>query len=746
MKRIVLAGCLFVLGSFALEAQIKISEIMYNPPEPGTDTLEYLELYNAGTTPVNLEGYSFSPGPVVTFPNMTLPAGGFMILCKSQSYFQSLFGPVPALEWTSGALSNTGGTLTLLDAGGNTVTTVSYTNASPWPGGQANGNGSSIALCDLQGDDNDPSLWRASTVPTGIFHYGKELLTSLLAPSGCVFPEENGLLITGVFDAQPGAAGAKGVEIYALKDIADLGIYGIGSANNGAGSNGEEFGFPSVALSEGDFIYVAADSALFRSFFGFDADYISSAVNINGDDAIELFEVGEVIDLFGETTVDGTGQPWEYTDGWAYRINETGPDGNTFILSNWKFSGVGGLTGSPTNAGAPKPFPLGSYLPPSGVLKANDDFFTVEINSPEDLPVQANDLKPEPLVLFEILAAPQQGTASVAGDVISYIPDQGYCGPDQITYRICDAISCDTALVSITVSCPKAYPLYTIGSVRSVNTEGVLDSLGVECELQGIVHGVNLRPGGLQIVIIDTSGIGITVFSASDLGYTPVEGDRISVKGVIAQYNGLAQMQPVQISPLPSQGQPLATPVVVTVFDEFIESRLVRLEQVQLVDPSQWSNSGSGFNVQVTNGQMEFTLRIDNDVDLYGTPPPTGKFTVTGLGTQFDSSNPFTEGYQLMPRYQADIKMLSSIDGSHSLVTAVWPNPAVSVFTVQAQDVIQSIRIYDAWGRLLQDLQLDGGQTEVRMECAGFPAGIYTVVAVSVQGQVGSVPVCIGER
>lgn len=746
MNRNFLVACLSFLCALPLQAQIKISEIMYNPPEPGTDTLEYLELHNSGSTPINLEGYSFSPGPVVTFPNMTLPAGGFMILCKSQTYFQSLFGPIPVLEWTTGALSNTGGTLTLLDAGGNTVTTVSYTNASPWPGGPANGNGSSIALCDLQGDDNDPINWRASTMPTGIFHYGKELLTSLLSPSGCIFPEENGLLITGVFDAQPGAAGAKGVEIYALKDIADLGLYGIGSANNGAGSNGEEFGFPSVAVGEGEFIYVAADSALFRSFYGFDADYISSAVNINGDDAIELFEVGEVIDQFGETTVDGTGQPWEYTDGWAYRINETGPDGNSFVLSNWKFSGVGGLTGSPTNAGAPKPFPIGSYLPPSGVLKANDDFFTIEVNSPEDLPVQANDLKPEPLILFEILTVPQHGSASVSGEVISYFPDQGYCGPDQLVYRICDATTCDTALVSITVSCPKIYPLYTIGAVRTVNAEGVLDSLGVECELQGIVHGVNLRPGGLQIVMIDTSGIGITVFSASDLGYVPAEGDRISVKGVIAQFNGLAQMQPVQVDLLPSQGLPLATPVAISVFDEFMESRLVRLEQVQLVDPMQWSNSGSGFNVQVTNGQMEYTLRIDNDVDLYGTPAPVGKFTVTGLGTQFDSSSPYTEGYQLMPRYQADIKSLSSIDGYPSLVKAIWPNPAVSDFTVQGLDVIQSIRIYDSWGRLLQDMEMDGGQKEVRVDCSEYIPGIYTVVAFSGQGKVGSMAVCIEDN
>lgn len=710
---------------------------MYNPPEPGTDTLEYLELYNAGTLAINLEGYTFSPGPMVTFPNMTLPAGGFMILCRSQAYFQNLFGPVPVLEWTSGALSNSGGTLTLLDAGGNMVTTVSYTNAAPWPGGQANGSGSSISLCDLQGDNNDPLLWRSSTVSTGIFHFGKELYTSLLAPSGCVFPEENGLVITGVFDAQPAAAGAKGVELFALKDIPDLGIYGIGSANNGVGSSGEEFSFPSISLNAGEFIYIAADSALFRGFFGFDADFLSSAVNINGDDAIELFEVGEVIDVFGDVNVDGTGQPWEYTDGWAYRVNETGPDGNTFVISNWSFSGIGGLTGSPSNAGAPKPFPIGTYLPPSGVLKANDDFFSIEVNTPEDLPVQANDLKPEPIVLFEILQQPSHGDAMVSGAVISYIPDQGYCGPDQITYRICDVVNCDTALVSITVNCPKVYPLYPISSVRSVNQDGVLDSLGVECELRGVVHGVNLRPGGIQVVMIDTDGEGITVFSANDLGYEPMEGDRISVKGVIAQFNGLAQIQPVQVSVL-SQGATLVTPATVLEFSEFIESRLVRLENVELVDPSQWSNSGSGFNVLVTNGQMEFLLRIDNDVDLYGTPPPSGKFTVAGLGTQFDSSNPYTEGYQLLPRYQEDIKLLTSTDEENSSLTSVWPNPVSFELNVQAKDNVRSIRLVDLWGRVVLQRDLEVLEKQFRLDCSLIPTGLYQVVAVSEEGRTGS--------
>ena len=83
---------------------------------------------------------------------------------------------------------------------------------------------------------------------------------------------------------------------------------------------------------------------------------------INGDDAIELFFNGAVIDVFGDINVDGNGQPWEYLDGWAYRVAQTGPDGSTFALGNWTFSGVDALDGETNNGTAATPFPIGTYF------------------------------------------------------------------------------------------------------------------------------------------------------------------------------------------------------------------------------------------------------------------------------------------------------------------------------------------------------------------------------------------------
>ncbi|MFC1887732.1 PKD domain-containing protein, partial [Candidatus Cloacimonadota bacterium] len=176
--------------------------------------------------------------------------------------------------------------------------------------------------------------------------------------------EPAALLITGIIDGPFTGGIPKAIELYALADIADLSIYGLGAANNGGGSDGEEFTFPADAVTGGEFIYVATEDVAFNTWFGFAPDYIDgNAPNINGDDAVELFMNGLVVDIFGDINVDGTGQPWEYLDGWVYRMPYTGPDGDTFVLGNWTYSGINALDGEVDNATAAIPFPTATYTP-----------------------------------------------------------------------------------------------------------------------------------------------------------------------------------------------------------------------------------------------------------------------------------------------------------------------------------------------------------------------------------------------
>ena len=145
-----------------------ITEIMYNPPEAGTDSLEFIELYNPSTTAtINLAGYYFSAGVEYTFPpGVMLPPESFVIIAKDSVAFTGT-SSVPAFEWVSMSLLNTGEGLTLRTAGGVVADTVFYNDALPWPA-EANGLGASLSICDPAMDNNDPSNWAASGYNTGL--------------------------------------------------------------------------------------------------------------------------------------------------------------------------------------------------------------------------------------------------------------------------------------------------------------------------------------------------------------------------------------------------------------------------------------------------------------------------------------------------------------------------------------------------------------------------------------------------
>ena len=541
------------------------------------------------------------------------------------------------------------------------------------------------------------------------------------------------LVLTGIFDGPLPGGTPKGVELFVREDIADLSEYGLGSANNGGGSSGVEFTFPAVSATAGTYLYVSIEGPNFEAYFGFPPDFVDdgnpSSVAINGDDAVELFRNGTVVDVFGDINVDGTGQPWEYLDGWAYRVNGTGPDGSTFVLSNWFFSGIDAFDNTTSNDEAALPMPIGTYDPGAAPgITANNDQATTASGQSVIIDVLSNDFTPNPLTGFGITSFPANGTASVMPQqIIIYNPNPGFCGTDSFTYEICDAENCSTATVTVTVTCP--LPLYSIGQVTSVNADGVADSLNLRCELRGIVYGVNLRPLGLQFTLIDNDNDGIGVFNNNrNFGYTVQEGDEIAVQGRIDQFNGLTQIV-VDTVWLLSTGNSLQAPTIVTALDEATESQLVKIENLTLVNPSQWSPSGAGFNVDVTDGSRVFQMRINVNVDLFNEPAPNGPFNLTGIGSQFDNSLPYTEGYQILPRYQEDIALLSStISPSLGERIRFFPNPARDVLYVQSQEQLDLIRISTINGQKAAEWRKP--EMAATLELAKLPGGTYLITFV----------------
>jgi len=189
--------------------------------------------------------------------------------------------------------------------------------------------------------------------------------TLLLTLCFSLFSFGQDLIITGVVDGSLSGGTPKALELYVVNNISDLSIYGVESVTNGnASGNAPEFTFPADQVTAGTFIYVESVSgtnpSAFNDFFGFNSTYQDGVLSVNGDDPIKLYMNGTAIDVFGSVGTDGTGETWEYMDGWAYR--KDGKTANTtFTDSDWTYSGPNALDNQSTNASASIPFPAGTY-------------------------------------------------------------------------------------------------------------------------------------------------------------------------------------------------------------------------------------------------------------------------------------------------------------------------------------------------------------------------------------------------
>ena len=152
-----------------------VSEIMYDPPESGADSLEFIEIYNPTSSAINMAGYYFSEGVTYTFGNFVITPNGYVVVCEDSLALYNQFG-ASGFEW-SGALTNGGEDIVLKNSSGVTIDSVDYDNSSPWPTG-ASGDGPSIVLCDWTLDNNLGSSWLESTEPTGKVINGQTLYGS----------------------------------------------------------------------------------------------------------------------------------------------------------------------------------------------------------------------------------------------------------------------------------------------------------------------------------------------------------------------------------------------------------------------------------------------------------------------------------------------------------------------------------------------------------------------------------------
>ena len=80
---LVVWACAAALAGTVGLADVVINEVMYHPPGD-REELQFIELANSGTAPVDLSGWSFSKGVKFTFPaRTTLPPGGYTAVASA---------------------------------------------------------------------------------------------------------------------------------------------------------------------------------------------------------------------------------------------------------------------------------------------------------------------------------------------------------------------------------------------------------------------------------------------------------------------------------------------------------------------------------------------------------------------------------------------------------------------------------------------------------------------------------------
>lgn len=278
-------------------------------------------------------------------------------------------------------------------------------------------------------------------------------------------------------------------------------------------------------------------------------------------------------------------------------------------------------------------------------------------------------------------------------------------------------------------------PTVTVASIEANDPITFLPSqFGQKVKLVGTLYGTNQRNAGsgLQLTLIDNTG-GAGIFTSNNAivpATVPVEGDRVRAIGTVSHFNGLTQLTLDSIVVL-ANNQTLITPAIVTgPLTEAHESELITLANpVSLVDPTQWKTTGASFTVQVTDGTNTYDLRIINTSNIFGTPAPTGTFVLTGIGGQFDQTDPRTDGYQIVPRRLADLRNVTGISEALSNAIAVYPNPVSGKLNLNlsAAGKNAAISVVNMLGQVVATLPASATELNV----AAYPAGIYTIQIVT---------------
>lgn len=252
-------------------------------------------------------------------------------------------------------------------------------------------------------------------------------------------------------------------------------------------------------------------------------------------------------------------------------------------------------------------------------------------------------------------------------------------------------------------------PLSTIASVKIIDANGSPILLDTLVMVKGLVEAANQFGTTGPAYIRDATG-GIAVYGPSVTARGIAIGDSVRVMGWIFGYNGL-----IEISPSPGGGTTppvflilnrgnTVTPQVVTIpqVGESTEGLLLRINGGHFVQTGSFAIGNYDFVV----GTDSLQVYIDNAVTtVIGTAIPAGTCDIAGCLGQYDTVLPLFEGYEILPRFIADVITIGNQP------PAVGTTLRLPLFPTPSDTVWVTSRAYDDHGLASVTLyyQVNGG-------------------------------------
>lgn len=504
----------------------------------------------------------------------------------------------------------------------------------------------------------------------------------------------------------------------------------------------------------------------------------SSATYFNGNDAIGLAKNGVLIDALGEESTSTpanfdvagvTGAMGEHTlvrkstvssgnTDWVSSAGTNADDSEWIVLGQDDISNIGFHVFNGTASNIPSTI---SFLTPVSVPGANEDYMVSAKIFDADTLVNA--------VLQFII-----GTDSSEVDMVSTGSDSIYSGTisavnytdgSAVQYRI---LAIDKAKDSTFADGGSFLAGTTpINTLKQLEEDFSLSFSGFAARVTGdaTVNNGIFSGSDMQVYMQDGTG-GINIFAkyAADTAFSI--GHNYTVTGTIGFYNGLAELVPAN----PGQDivdngatddpAPLQLSIASLLSNpEAFEGMLVQISNADTVAGSAaWPTTGNNANITITDdgGTSQLTMRIDKDTDIDEAPQTSYPANVVGIVSQYDSSSPYTDGYQLLPRAMADISPVTALDNPRNTnvlprvfkLYNAYPNPFNPQTTLsfdlpqQAANGLVELSIYNVLGQKIITLysgKLNSGHYSYKWNATNqagsvVPSGIYFAKLVSSAG------------